>query len=67
MAELHEKESCGLKRKDSQLWGRAIGQEGGGGEERNEEEEGGDWETRVGVDRARWCNLPGLPPACDER
>ena len=62
---MHETESCVVKRKDSQLWGRAIGQEG---EERNEEEEeGGDWETRVGVDRARWCNLPGLPPACDER
>ena len=71
MAELHEKESWGVKRKDSQLWGRAAGQEDGGGGERNEEEEEeevGDGEARVGVDDGpRWGNLPGLRPACDER
>ena len=71
MAELHEKQSFGVKRKDSQLWVRAAGQDDGGGEGKNEEEEdeeGGDWEARVGVDDGpRWGNLPGLRPACDER
>ena len=77
MAELFRKESCNkVQTWDSQLWARSTGQEDVGKEERNqeeeeeeeEEEEGVHWEARGGVGaRARWTNLPGLEPACDER